>query len=127
MKPSFETENHTIPSGIRVWNKTNGFLEVSSEGHLLQGQTAAWVEKSPENLSLVEQGFLEIIGMSVDDAPVVETEPAETPKKKKPSSSAPTVEASLSSDTGDQVVVDDNKNDVKESTQSNNDVSVETV
>ena len=82
MKPSFETENHTIPSGIRVWNKTNGYLEVSSEGHLLQGQTAAWVEKSPENLSLVEQGFLEIIGMSVDDAPVVETEPAETPKKK---------------------------------------------
>jgi hypothetical protein len=127
MKPSFETENHTIPSGIRVWNKTNGYLEVSSEGHLLQGQTAAWVEKSPENLSLVEQGLLEIIGMSVDDAPVAQTAPVETPKKKKSSSSAPTVEAPLSSGTEDQVVVDDNKKDVKESTQSNNDVSVETV
>jgi hypothetical protein len=127
MKPSFETENHTIPSGIRVWNKTNGYLEVSSEGHLLQGQTAAWVEKSPENLSLVEQGLLEIIGMSVDDAPVAQTAPVETPKKKKSSSSAPTVEAPLSSGTEDQVVVDDNKKDVEESTKSNNDVSVETV
>jgi hypothetical protein len=127
MKPSFETENHTIPSGIRVWNKTNGYLEVSSEGHLLQGQTAAWVEKSPENLSLVEQGLLEIIGMSVDDAPVAQTAPVETPKKKKSSSSAPTVEAPLSSGTEDQVVADDNKKDVEESTKSNNDVSVETV
>lgn len=126
MKPSFETENHTIPSGIRVWNMTEGYLEVSSEGHLLQGQTAAWVEKSPENLSLVEQGLLEIIGLSVDDAPAAETAPAETPKKKKSSSPASTVEAPLSSGTEDQVVVD-NKKDVKESTQSNNDVSVETV
>lgn len=127
MKPSFETENHIIPSGIRVWNKTNGYLEVSSEGHLLQGQTAAWVENSPQNLSLVEQGLLEIIGRSVDSAPEVQTAPAETPKKKKSSSPASTVEAPPNSGTEDQVVADDNKKDVKESTQSNNDVSVETV
>lgn len=127
MKPSFETENSTIPSGIRVWNKTHGYLEVSSEGHLLQGQTAAWVEKSHENLSLVEQGFLEIIGITVDDAPVVEASPAETSKKKKSSSSAPTVEASLSSGTENQVVVEDNKNEADELLHSKNDVSVETV
>ena len=127
MKPSFETENHTIPSGIRVWNKTNGYLEVSSEGHLLQGQTAAWVEKSPENLSLVEQCLLEIIGMSVDDAPVAQTAPVETPKKKKSSSSAPTVEAPLSSGTENLVVTVENKKYEKEIDPSNNDVSVKTV
>ena len=46
---------------IRVWNKTNGYLDVSKEGHLLMGQTAAWVEETDEIVALIDGGLLEVL------------------------------------------------------------------
>jgi len=46
---------------IRVWNKTNGYLDVSEEGHLLTGQTAAWVEETDEIVALIDAGLLEVL------------------------------------------------------------------
>lgn len=108
---------------IRVWNTTNGYLDVSKEGHLLQGQTAAWVEETSEIVSLIEQGLLEVLEGQVSVS--TQTSSAEMPKKKKSSPLAR--ETSSNSETDDQVAVDDDKKDEKKSTQSNNDVSVETV
>lgn len=122
MEPSYEKVG--FKGALRVWNKTNGYLDVSEEGHLLQGQTAAWVQETAEVISLIEQGLLEVlegqITLSSESAPV------ETPKKKK-SSPAVVEEASTNSVTESPVVADDNKKEVKESTQPNNEVSVETV
>ena len=42
---------------IRVWNKTNGYLDVSKEGHILMGQTAAWVEETDEIVALIVGGL----------------------------------------------------------------------
>ena len=121
MQPSYETVG--FKGALRVWNTTIGYLDVSEEGHLLQGQTAAWVEETAEVISLIEQGLLEILDGKISEN--TQSSSAETPKKKK---SSPVVEEpSTSSETEGQIAVDDNKKEVQESTQSNNDVSVETV
>lgn len=122
MEPSYEKVG--FKGALRVWNKTNGYLDVSEEGHLLQGQTAAWVEETAEVISLIEQGLLEVLEGQITLSP--ESASAETPKKKK-SSPAVAEEASTNSVTESPVVADDNKKEVKESTQPNNEVSVETV
>lgn len=123
MEPSYEKVG--FKGALRVWNKTNGYLDVSEEGHLLQGQTAAWVEETAEVIALIEQGLLEVLDgqITIDATPA----PAETTKKKKSSTAVQTEKASTDSDTENQVVVDDTKTEVKESTTSNNEVSVETV
>lgn len=108
---------------VRVWNKTNGYLDVSKEGHLLMGQTAAWVEETDEVVALINDGLLEILEGQLSKVHSAQSD--ETPKKKKSSSTAD--QPPLSSDTEDLVVVVENKKDEKELTQSNNDVSVETV
>lgn len=122
MEPSYEKVG--FKGALRVWNKTNGYLDVSEEGHLLQGQTAAWVQETAEVISLIEQGLLEVLEGQITLSS--ESAPAETPKKKK-SSPAVVEEASTNSVTESPVVADDNKKEVKESTQPNNEVSVETV
>lgn len=123
MEPSYEKVG--FKGALRVWNTTNGYLDVSEEGHLLQGQTAAWVEETAEVIALIEQGLLEVLDgqISIETNP----SPAETTKKKKSSPVAPAEEPSTSSDTENPVVADNTKTEVKESTQSNNEVSVETV
>lgn len=123
MEPSYEKVG--FKGALRVWNTTNGYLDVSEEGHLLQGQTAAWVEETAEVISLIEQGLLEVLEgqISVESS----SSTTETPKKKKSTPVAPAEESSTSSDTENPVVADDAKTEVKESTQSNNEVSVETV
>lgn len=122
MEPSYEKVG--FKGALRVWNKTNGYLDVSEEGHLLQGQTAAWVQETAEVISLIEQGLLEVLEGQITLSS--ESAPAETPKKKK-SSPAVAEEASTNLVTESPVVADDNKKEVKESTQPNNEVSVETV
>lgn len=122
MEPSYETVG--FKGALRVWNKTNGYLDVSEEGHLLQGQTAAWVQETAEVISLIEQGLLEVLEGQITLSS--ESASAETPKKKK-SSPAVAEEASTNSVTESPVVADDDKKEVKESTQPNNEVSVETV
>lgn len=120
MQPIF---GNTAPSGsLKVWNATQGYLDVSTEGHLLQGQTTAWVEETPEIIALIDQGLLvlvdgEILGKS--------SQTGETSKKKR---SSTTVDQS-STATDVQPVVDKvaNKNEAIKSETLKNDVSVETV
>jgi hypothetical protein len=121
MKPSYEKVG--FKGALRVWNTTIGYLDVSEEGHLLQGQTAAWVEETAEVIALIEQGLLVVVEGQISGD--IQSASAETPKKKK--SSPVAEEASNTSETESQVAVDDNKKEVQESAQSNNDVSVETV
>lgn len=104
---------------IRVWNKTNGYLDVSDEGHLLTGQTAAWVEQTDRVSLLIEEGLLEVIEGELSPSTT------ENPKKKKSTSTL--IKPSPTSDTEVQVAVEGNKEETVEITSSNNDVSVETV
>lgn len=114
MEPSYDKVG---PKGtLRVWNKTKGYLDVSEEGHLLTGETAAWVEETDEVVSLIEAGLLELLEGEVSARTVVSS-------KKKKSSSAST-EHPLNSGTEGQVAVDDNKEEPEQITTSNNDVSV---
>lgn len=114
MEPSYDKVG---PKGtLRVWNKTKGYLDVSEEGHLLTGETAAWVEETDEVVSLIEAGLLELLEGEVS------AQSAVSPKKKK--SSPPSTEQPLNSGTESQVVVDENKEEPKQITTSNNDVSV---
>ena len=117
MEPSYDKVG---PKGtLRVWNKTKGYLDVSKEGHLLTGETAAWVQETDEVVSLIEAGLLELLEGEVSAKTVV------SPKKKK--SSPASTEQPLNLGTESQVAVDENKEESKEITPSNNDVSVETV
>ena len=117
MEPSYDKVG---PKGtLRVWNKTKGYLDVSEEGHLLTGETAAWVEETEEVVSLIEAGLLELLEGEVSAQTVV------SPKKKKSSPSS--TEPPLNLGTEGQVAVDENKEEAKEITTPNNDVSVETV
>ena len=120
MEPIYDIQGET--GLIRVWNATQGYLEVSEEGYLLQGETSAWVEETDGVIALIAEGLLVVVGGQ--SSPVAES--ASTSSKKKKSSSAT---SQSPTDIEDQPAVDEslNKNEAKESTQSNNDVSVETV
>ena len=108
---------------IRVWNKTNGYLDVSKEGHLLMGQTAAWVEETDEIVALIDGGLLEVLEGQLSKVSSASSD--ENLKKKK---SLPTTDQPpLSSGTENLVVAVENKKDEKEIVPSNNDVSVKTV
>lgn len=66
---------------LKVWNATKGYLDVSVEGHLLQGETTAWVSETDAILSLIDQGLLVLL----DDQNVsVSSDVSETAKKKPP-------------------------------------------
>jgi len=123
MEPIYDGTN---ASGLlKVWNATKGYLDVSTEGHLLTGETTAWVEETPEIISLIEKGLLILVEGETTLSPAETVTPAENAKKKRSS----TVTNPSSTSTEDQPVVDDtvNKNDADEIKSSNNDVSVETV
>ena len=108
---------------LRVWNTTKHYLDVSEEGHLLAGETAAWVEETAEVVSLLGKGLLVIL-----DGQVTKTDNSvvsENPKKKK----STTATSQSSSDIDAQPVVD---NDADKSAEAdlnelNNTVSDETV
>jgi len=123
MEPIYDGTN---ASGLlKVWNATKGYLDVSTEGHLLTGETTAWVEETPEIISLIEKGLLILVEGETTLSPSETVTPAENAKKKRSS----TVTNPSSTSTEDQPVVDNtvNKNDADEIKSSNNDVSVETV
>jgi len=123
MEPIYDGTN---ASGLlKVWNATKGYLDVSTEGHLLTGETTAWVEETPEIISLIENGSLILVEGETTLSASETVTPAENAKKKRSS----TVTNPSSTSTEDQPVVDDtvNKNDADEIKSSNNDVSVETV
>lgn len=117
MEPTYDKSS--TKTAIRVWNKTNGYLDVSEEGHLLSGQTAAWVEPTNEVILLVEQGLLEVLEGELS------LSGGENAKKKKSISTL--TKPSPTSDTEPQVAVDGNNEKIVEIITSNNDVSVETV
>ena len=123
MEPIYDGTN--VSGLLKVWNATKGYLDVSTEGHLLTGETTAWVEETPEIISLIEKGLLILVEGETTLSPSETVTPAENAKKKRSS----TVTNPSSTSTEDQPVVDDtvNKNDADEIKSSNNDVSVETV
>ena len=123
MEPIYDGAN---ASGLlKVWNATKGYLDVSTEGHLLTGETTAWVEETPEIISLIEKGLLVLVEGETTLSPSETVTPTENAKKKRSS----TVTNQSSTNTEGQPVVDEtvDKNDDDKIEQSNNDVSVETV
>ena len=108
---------------MRVWNKTNGYLDVSKEGHLLMGQTAAWVEETDEIVALVDGGLLEVLEGQLSKVSSASSDENSKKKKSLPTTDQPP----LSSGTENLVVAVENKKDEKEIVPSNNDVSVKTV
>ncbi len=123
MEPIYDGVN---ASGLlKVWNATNGYLDVSTEGHLLTGETTAWVEETPEIISLIEKGLLVLVEGETTLSPSETATPAENAKKKRFS----TVTDQSSTSTEGQPVAHEtfNKNDDSKIEPSDNDVSVETV
>jgi hypothetical protein len=108
---------------IRVWNKTNGYLDVSKEGHLLMGLTAAWVEETDEIVALIDGGLLEVLEGQLSKVSSASSDENSKKKKSLPTTDQPP----LSSGTENLVVAVENKKDEKEIVPSNNDVSVKTV
>ena len=106
---------------LRVWNTTKGYLEVTEEGFLLQGETSAWIEETDAVVDLIKKGLLVVVGGQ--ESPSAQSA-SENSKKKKPS----TVSQS-STEVEDLPAVDEqeNKKEAEEPTKPNNDVSVETV
>jgi hypothetical protein len=106
---------------LRVWNTTKGYLEVTEEGYLLQGETSAWIEETDAVVDLIKEGLLVVVGGQ--ESPSAQSA-SENSKKKKPS----TVSQS-STEVEDLPAVDEqeNKKEAEEPTKPNNDVSVETV
>jgi hypothetical protein len=58
---------------LHVWNETNSVIQVTAEGHLLDGKTSAWVTENPVLLELVEIGQAVVLSGF--------NSPAPTPKK----------------------------------------------
>jgi hypothetical protein len=106
---------------LRVWNATKGYLEVTEEGYLLQGETSAWIEETDAVIDLIKEGLLVVVGGQ--ESPTAQSA-SENSKKKKSSTTSQS-----STEVEDLPVVGepDNKNEVKEPTTQNIDVSVETV
>ncbi len=106
---------------LRVWNTTKGYLEVTEEGYLLQGETSAWIEETDAVVDLIKAGLLVVVGGQ--ESPSVQ-EASENPKKKKSSTTSQS-----STEVEDLPVADEleNKKEAEEPTSPNNDVSVETV
>jgi hypothetical protein len=117
MKPIFEGTG--TPGMIKVWNSTNGYLDVSTEGHLLGGGTSAWVEETEEIIELLEQGLLIPLENYI---PSVSS--AEKTAKKKQNLAKEIIQSSLEID-NDPVVLDENLNNNALSDTSNIDVTVE--
>ena len=76
LDPSFNGESGML----KVWNETSGAVQVTADGHLLNGKTSAWVTENDVLLELVEIG--QVVILSGVDSPA----PVATPKKsgKKP-------------------------------------------
>jgi len=123
MEPIYDGTN--VSGLLKVWNATKGYLDVSTEGHLLTGETTAWVEETPEIISLIEKGLLILVEGETTLSPSETVTPAENAKKKRSS----TVTNPSSTNTEGQPVADEtvNKNDDSKIKPSDNDVSVETV
>jgi len=119
MEPIYDI--HGQAGLLRVWNATKGYLEVTEEGYLLQGETSAWIEETDAVVELIREGLLIVTGGQ--ESPTVESA-SENSKKKKSS-----ITSQLSIEVEDLPVAGepDNKNEVKEPTTQNIDVSVETV
>jgi hypothetical protein len=123
VEPIYDGTN--VSGLLKVWNATKGYLDVSTEGHLLTGETTAWVEETPEIISLIEKGLLILVEGETTLSPSETVTPAENAKKKRSS----TVTNPSSTNTEGQPVADEtvNKNDDSKIEPSDNDVSVETV
>ena len=106
---------------LQVWNATKGYLEVTEEGFLLQGETSAWIEETDAVVDLIKEGLLVVVGGQ--ESPSAQAA-SENPKKKKSS----TISQS-STEVEDLPAVDEvpNKNEAEKLNDPNNDVSVETV
>lgn len=80
MKPIFDEEFAGSPGLIKVWNNTHGYLDVSEEGHLLEGQKSAWVEETTKIIDLLETG--ELLGVGGYQNKDLEASVKASPKKK---------------------------------------------
>jgi hypothetical protein len=124
MKPNFDEEFTGGPGLIKVWNNTYGYLDVSEEGHLLEGQKSAWVEETAKIIDLLETG--ELIGVGGYENKDLEASVKSSPKKKSKTVEENEISESVSAPEVLPVVQeigeDEIKNDLLET-----DVSVESI
>ena len=69
LDPSFAGESGML----KVWNATNGAIQVTDEGHLLDAHKTAWVEESAVLTALIESGHASVIGESVSPKKVTKS------------------------------------------------------
>lgn len=62
MKINLDPSFAGVSGMLKVWNATGGALQVTDEGHLLSSHKTAWVKESPVLVSLINEGFLTVVG-----------------------------------------------------------------
>jgi hypothetical protein len=103
MKPIFSEEKQD--GMLLVWNSTQGYLDASVEGDLLEGYQKAWVEPTDDIARLIDAGLLVLLdGVIPSSINNVDTDLSVS--KKKQSSKAVTIQPPLESES--QVVAPDN-------------------
>jgi hypothetical protein len=124
MKPIFD-EDFAGDSGlIKVWNNTHGYLDVSEEGHLLEGQKSAWVEETTKIIDLLETG--ELIGIGGYQNKDLEASIKASPKKKSKVTEENEISESVSAPEVLPVVQEISEDDIKNDSLET-DVSVESI
>lgn len=120
LDPSFSGE----AGMLHVWNETYSAIQVTPEGHLLDGKTSAWVTENSVLLELVEIGQAVVMSGFGAPAPTPKksgkkTKPVEEPlpseeedlpvAQDEPAMEEPTV---LVEEDAEETVVDDKNDDI---------------
>lgn len=61
MQPIYDRKFEGTEGLVKVWNNTTGMVQVCADGHLLKGETLAWVEYSEIIDALVADGSLTLL------------------------------------------------------------------
>lgn len=118
MQPIFSEEKQD--GMLLVWNSTQGYLEVSAEGHLLEGYKKAWVQPTKDIERLIDADLLVLLD-GVISSSINDVDFNSTVSKKKQSSKTVTIQPPSESES--QVVAPDNVEKPIDN-GSNSDVSV---
>ena len=124
MKPIFDEDFAGAHGLIKVWNNTYGYLDVSEEGHLLEGQKSAWVEETAKIIDLLETGKL--IGVGGYENKDLEASVKASPKKKSKTVEENEISESVSAPEVLPVVQEISEDDIKNDSLET-DVSVESI
>lgn len=82
---------------LKVWNATNGAIQVTDEGHILGSYCTAWVTENPTLIELLKSGHAAVVGEAsspkkVSKSKAKQEEPAPTETSKEDSAPVAPVE-----------------------------------